>query len=127
MFLGAGARSVIAGLWDVNDNSTASLMDSMYGEIAAGRDAAVALHDAKLKVMSSGGNFRKPYYWGPFQHYTRSVTAAPAFQSSYPARYGAPRGCNCAGASALKVPGEAYTTELSQPGFSSLDAGSDKR
>src|SRR5208282_2328131 len=32
-FLRAGARGVIATLWDVNDASTASLMDRLYGEM----------------------------------------------------------------------------------------------
>jgi len=81
-FLGAGARSVIAGLWDVNDTSTATLMDSFYGEIAQGRDTATALHDAKLRLIASGGNMRKPYYWGPFQLYTRTLPAPGANPSA---------------------------------------------
>ena len=35
-FLRAGARRVVAGLWDVDDRSTAELMDRMYGALAAG-------------------------------------------------------------------------------------------
>lgn len=67
--LHAGARNVIAGLWDVNDLSTAELMVSTYSRLAAGAGPAVALRDAKLQLIGSEGNFRKPYYWGPFQHY----------------------------------------------------------
>lgn len=69
-FLHAGARNVIAGLWDVNDQSTSKLMDALYREIAAGKDAATALHTAKLELVRTNGNLRKPYYWAPFQHYT---------------------------------------------------------
>ena len=69
-FLRAGARHVIAGLWDVNDQSTAGLMDVLYRELAAGRRPASALRAAKLAMIESRGNLRKPYYWAPFQLYT---------------------------------------------------------
>ena len=69
-FLRAGARHVIAGLWDVNDQSTAALMDVLYRELAAGKPPADALRAAKLSLIASPGNLRKPYYWAPFQLYT---------------------------------------------------------
>lgn len=69
-FLRAGARHVIAGLWDVNDQSTAALMDVLYRELAAGKPPAAALRAAKLSLIESPGNLRKPYYWAPFQLYT---------------------------------------------------------
>ncbi len=69
-FLRAGARNVIAGLWDVNDQSTSVLMDTLYGELAAGKSPAEALRNAKLSLIRSSKNFHKPYYWGPFQVYT---------------------------------------------------------
>jgi CHAT domain-containing protein/Tfp pilus assembly protein PilF len=68
-FLQAGAHNVVAGLWDVTDGSTAQLMDRLYGEIAAGRSPVDALRLAKLSLIHSQSNFRKPYYWGPFQLY----------------------------------------------------------
>jgi CHAT domain-containing protein len=66
-FLRAGARNVIAGLWDVNDQSTAGLMDILYRELALGKRPADALRTAKLSMIESRGNLRKPYYWAPFQ------------------------------------------------------------
>jgi CHAT domain-containing protein len=69
-FLHAGARHVIAGLWDVNDQSTAALMDVLYRELAAGKPPAAALRAAKLALIESPGNLHKPYYWAPFQLYT---------------------------------------------------------
>src|SRR5690606_30495278 len=68
-FLQAGARSVIAGLWEVGDRSTALLMDRLYAEIAAGRPPAEALQEAKLSLIR--GSYSKPWYWGPFQIYVR--------------------------------------------------------
>ncbi|MEO8596726.1 MAG: CHAT domain-containing tetratricopeptide repeat protein [Candidatus Solibacter sp.] len=72
-FLRAGARQVVAGLWDVNDRSTAELMAVMYREIAEGRRPADALRTAKLVLIHSGGAYVKPFYWAPFQLYVGSA------------------------------------------------------
>jgi CHAT domain-containing protein len=66
-FLRAGAKRVIAGLWDVDDRSTADLMGHVYSEIAAGSTPGAALRTAKLQMINSGGAASKPYYWAPFQ------------------------------------------------------------
>jgi CHAT domain-containing protein len=71
-FLQAGARNVIAGIWDVNDRSTSLLMQQLYAEISAGRSPAAALRAAKLRIIASGGPYRKPYYWAPFQIFARN-------------------------------------------------------
>jgi CHAT domain-containing protein len=72
-FLRAGARRVVAGLWDVDDRSTADLMDAMYARLAAGDSPPKALRAAKLALMARGGVVAKPYYWGPFQVFTVTV------------------------------------------------------
>jgi CHAT domain-containing protein len=69
-FLRAGARQVIAGLWDVDDQSTATLMDNLYAGIARGDAPPTALRAAKLALMQQGGNVARPYYWGPFEVFT---------------------------------------------------------
>src|SRR4029077_2733625 len=69
-FLRAGASRVIAGLWDVDDRSTAELMDRMYARIDPTHPPARALRAPKQALFESGGNFGKPYYWGPFQLFT---------------------------------------------------------
>jgi CHAT domain-containing protein/Tfp pilus assembly protein PilF len=71
-FLRAGARGVIAALWEVDDASTATLMDGLYGQIKEGKDPAVALRNAKLALLHSSGVYRKPFYWAPFQFYLGS-------------------------------------------------------
>jgi len=68
-FLRAGAHSVVAALWEVNDNSTPKLMDQLYAEISSGASVEVALRDAKLTLLHSGTVYRKPFYWAPFQAY----------------------------------------------------------
>lgn len=70
-FFQAGAQNVIAGLWDVSDDSTPQLMDKLYAGLLGGQPAAEALRTAKLDVMRSNQTYRLPYYWGPFQLYVR--------------------------------------------------------
>jgi CHAT domain-containing protein len=70
-FQRAGARNVIAGLWDVNDDSTARLMGSLYQELKSSRPAA-ALRQAKLSLVRAGPPWSRPYYWGAFQLYSLS-------------------------------------------------------
>jgi CHAT domain-containing protein/tetratricopeptide (TPR) repeat protein len=72
-FLQAGANNVIAGLWDVTDRSTAELMTRLYAGIARGDDPARALRDAKLAAIHSSDAYQKPYYWGPFELFTRQA------------------------------------------------------
>jgi CHAT domain-containing protein len=70
-FLRAGAHSAIGALWEVSDSSTPRLMGSLYQGMEAGQTPAAALRDAKLNLLHSKSNFRKPFYWAPFQLYTR--------------------------------------------------------
>jgi hypothetical protein len=71
-FLRGGARRVVAGLWDVDDKSTAELMDGLYTGLAAGDSPAKALRAAKLTLLHRGGPTAKPYYWAPFELFTLS-------------------------------------------------------
>jgi CHAT domain-containing protein len=68
-FLQAGSRSVIAGLWDVADESTSILMDHLYEGISRNESPAHALRAARLALRKT--TWSKPYYWGPFQCYVR--------------------------------------------------------
>lgn len=72
-FLQAGAHNVIAGLWDVDDESTSRLMLRMYGDLTRGRPPEDALRTAQLSLLRDAGSpYSKPYYWGPFQLYAGS-------------------------------------------------------
>lgn len=70
-FLGSGARNVVGGLWNVEDASTADLMEHLYRGLRGGLDPIAALREAKLRMIRSGTANRKPYYWAPFVVYTR--------------------------------------------------------
>jgi CHAT domain-containing protein len=68
-FLFAGAHNVIGALWEVSDASTPRLMDQLYAELKKGQSSQAALRSAKLSLLHSN-DFRKPFYWAPFQLYT---------------------------------------------------------
>lgn len=71
-FLRAGAHNVIGGLWEVSNASTPQLMDELYKGLRDGKDPPSALRDAKLTLVRSTGNYRRPFYWAPFQLYNGS-------------------------------------------------------
>ena len=70
-FLRAGAQNVIGALWEVSDDSTPRLMDTLYQGLEKNRAPAAALRNAKLTLLHSQSRFRVPFYWAPFQIYTR--------------------------------------------------------
>lgn len=70
-FLQAGAGAVVADLWNVNDESTAALMAALYEGLATGKPARSALREAKLSLLHGRPEWRRPFYWAPFQIYVR--------------------------------------------------------
>jgi CHAT domain-containing protein len=67
----AGARQVIASLWQVEDKSTALLMRQLYGHLArSGVDSARALQQSQLELLTLNIGGRRPYehpfYWAGF-------------------------------------------------------------
>ncbi|MDZ4804709.1 MAG: CHAT domain-containing protein [Candidatus Eisenbacteria bacterium] len=63
-FLTAGARRVLVGLWDVDDDATRQLMGHFYRFlINEGHLPAEALARAQAEMASSGWH---PYYWSGF-------------------------------------------------------------
>ncbi|HEY6328121.1 MAG TPA: CHAT domain-containing protein, partial [Blastocatellia bacterium] len=65
-FFYAGAPSLVVSLWNVDDRSTASLMEDFYRRLqAGGQEKADALRAAKLSLIRDG-HFAHPYYWAAF-------------------------------------------------------------
>ena len=64
-FMQAGARTVMASLWDVDDASTAEFMTSFYSGLADGVPIDAAARAARV-AMIKGGRYSHPYYWGAF-------------------------------------------------------------
>ena len=66
-FLTAGAKSVVASLWAVDDRSTATLMENFYAHLAAGLQVREALRQAQLDFIRDYGERAQPYYWAGFE------------------------------------------------------------
>jgi CHAT domain-containing protein len=60
----AGVPSVIASLWNVDDEVTASLMETFYTYLKKGVGRGEALRSAKLDMIKTGRS--DPFYWGAF-------------------------------------------------------------
>jgi CHAT domain-containing protein len=69
-FLRAGAHNVISALWEVSDTSTPRLMSELYQGIQNGSPPSAALRNAKLALLHSQNEYRRPFYWAPLQIYT---------------------------------------------------------
>jgi CHAT domain-containing protein/tetratricopeptide (TPR) repeat protein len=63
----AGARSVVATLWPVNDEHTVPLMVEYYRRLHQGEGPADALRDAQADQVAHGGARAHPFNWAAFQ------------------------------------------------------------
>jgi CHAT domain-containing protein len=65
-FLHAGASSVVASLWEVDDEVTAELMKRFYANmLQRGMRPAAALREAQNSIRQEP-QWRSPYYWAAF-------------------------------------------------------------
>lgn len=70
----AGARSIIASVWRVADESTCDLMTALHRRRQAGETKDEALRNAQLELLAAGRAGRTiadyqlshPYFWAPF-------------------------------------------------------------
>lgn len=63
----AGARSTIASLWHINDQSTAILIGEFYNELVNHKvTKAEALRRAQVKLLTNYPNYRRPGYWAAY-------------------------------------------------------------
>jgi CHAT domain-containing protein len=58
----AGTPSIVASLWNVDDASTAALMNEFYSNLTS-MDKAEALQYAQIKIMKEK---KSPFFWAPF-------------------------------------------------------------
>lgn len=63
-FLYAGARSIVASHWPVQDEVTQDLMERFYAGLSIGLPKAKALRLAQARLVE--GAWSHPYFWAPF-------------------------------------------------------------
>lgn len=62
----SGARSTLATLWSVSDESTVELMSEFYRAIATSEvNKAEALRQAQIALLKNS-QFQHPFFWAPF-------------------------------------------------------------
>jgi len=65
----SGARSTIATLWQVNDESSAALMSAFYQQLLTAKETGIskseALRRAQIKILKES-KYTSPYYWGAY-------------------------------------------------------------
>jgi CHAT domain-containing protein/Tfp pilus assembly protein PilF len=64
----AGARSVLASLWSVADESTAELMKRFYGYLKSGKSKDEAIRQAQLDLIKDpSARYSHPFHWAAFE------------------------------------------------------------
>lgn len=66
--LKAGARSVLASLWQVDDNATPAVVIEFYQQLQNSQNKVQALRQAQQQLLQSEAyaKYRHPYYWAAF-------------------------------------------------------------
>ncbi|XP_048588018.1 tetratricopeptide repeat protein 28 [Nematostella vectensis] len=65
-FLAAGARSVLATLWQISDEATLYFMKRFYRHLVSGRTASASLQQTIRDTIADKDKYSHPYYWGAF-------------------------------------------------------------
>ena len=65
IFERAGAKSVIASLWDAEDNTSAEIMIQFYQNLQKGMTKSEAMQKAKLSQIEKNKDLH-PFFWSPF-------------------------------------------------------------
>lgn len=61
----AGSNSIITGLWKIDEQSSAIIMEAFYKNLLEGLPKDEALQQAKIKFLQQGeGRMLQPQYWG---------------------------------------------------------------
>ncbi|MEM6517584.1 MAG: CHAT domain-containing protein, partial [Bacteroidota bacterium] len=77
----AGAKTTVASLWEVPDETTSQIMIAFYQYLKKGKTKSKALQQAKLDYLNQVENprFKQPYYWAGFVLYGADAPVAQSF------------------------------------------------
>jgi CHAT domain-containing protein len=69
VFYRLGAESVLMTLWDVDDKTTANILEEFYNQLDKGNDLASSVQEAKMEFLSNqeSDELANPYYWAGLQ------------------------------------------------------------
>jgi len=76
----AGASTVVASLWKVDDEATAELMKRFYGNLLQGRMTPAAALRAAQNSIRQEPQWHAPHYWAAFTlqgDYRQVIAASP--------------------------------------------------
>ena len=62
----AGARSTVASLWSLNDESAVKFMGYFYQQLVQGKTRAEALRQAQLAFIQDTNKYDAPVFWAPY-------------------------------------------------------------
>jgi len=66
-FLVAGAQTVIASQWNIDDKAGSEFIEMFYSILHDGHSVSEALQMAKIRFMNSERSlYRHPYFWAPY-------------------------------------------------------------
>jgi len=66
----AGAQSLVASLWNVDDKQTPNIMASFYEALKAGKSKTIAMQEAKKAYISQASHIEAhPFYWSGFLNF----------------------------------------------------------
>ena len=80
-FICSGSKSVVASLWNVNDESTSYFMKTFYGFLTEGRTKQEGLRLTKIRMCRSDD--WRPYHWAAFVLIGEGDAAVPLRRSSF--------------------------------------------
>ena len=65
----SGAKSTVATLWKINDESSVALMSAFYEQLVKAKETGIskaeALRRAQIKILKES-KYTSPYYWGAY-------------------------------------------------------------
>jgi CHAT domain-containing protein len=85
-FMRAGARAVVATLWEVDDRDTRRLVSAFYDQLRSGSGADEALRIAQLRMIREGGQAASPKVWASF--IVTGDASPPLFEARPPSTAG---------------------------------------
>jgi CHAT domain-containing protein/tetratricopeptide (TPR) repeat protein len=78
-FAYAGAASLVAAQWNINESATAIILGRFYRQLAKKQNKLAALREAKLHYLETAPSaaFQSPYYWAGLSFYGQDGPAPP--------------------------------------------------